>query len=199
MSGFDRGWPAVSVFVALLSLAACGADTQTSEPLAREPTSIAIHETSTSAFGADPDGEDWFLSDAWMETTPCRSKAQLVYTHAGLRMRGKRWEDQTREFRARPDIETLDPATKAAFEALLERVYATPVAQLPDMGTRIAADCLASAPQVGVDRERALRCYRRYQEEYTQHLYRDRKPRRSNTESADLDFKFRRCLRGDPI
>jgi hypothetical protein len=197
MNIFDHGQPTLSLLAVVLSLGACGTDPPLPEAAAHKPAAMAAPQESVSLFGADPDGEEWFLSDAWMETTPCRVKAQLIYTHAGLRMRGQPLKDQLQAFNTRSDIGMLDPAEKAAFETLLKDLYATPITELPDLGTRVAADCLAATPQVGVDRERALHCYRRHQEANIQRIHRDQRPAQAGADGADVDFEFHRCLRGD--
>jgi hypothetical protein len=198
MTTIDRGRSASFLVAVVLVLGACETEPAPLEPAARTPVSDATPQKPASPFGTDPDGEDWFLSETWMATAPCRTKAQVAYTHVGLRMRGQRLQDQILNLRARTDIALLDPATRAAIESMIDEVYAAPTAELADLGTRVAADCLATTPQVGVDREHALRCYRHTQEEVVQRLYRDQLPAQAGVRGTDLDFAFHRCLRGGP-
>lgn len=185
-------------FVLALGLGACGVESSASADVAFSPPADAAPADLPMPFEADPDGEHWFLSAIWLEASACRAKAELLYLFSGLRMRGESREDQLRSFRDRPDIGDFAPHTIAGFESMLDTVYAASESEVRELGTAAAADCLAATPSLGIDRPRALHCYRRHQAPYVQHMYRDQLPIGDDIDTGAADFAFHRCLRGDP-
>jgi hypothetical protein len=169
----------IVAFVALL--AACGAPA---------PPQTPTPQTAPSAAAAPPAPAAAPVDDRLTAAVAtCNAQAQMIYAQVAGRLRGRSLDEQMQRYAAQ-----LGPQSQEllAIRAQLERLYAAPVHQLPDLGYAVAGQCLGAA--IDFDSGHARECFRLHQHPLWQRLYADEPPPTGET-LRSADQAQLRCLR----
>jgi hypothetical protein len=186
---------AMLVFVALAMFAFAACRQPETPDADATPNATTSAPTTAAPKTVAVDDADWSRSDAWRAIAPCRAQASMIYGQVGGRLRGRTLEQQMQGYATRDDLGPDKAGALLRIRKQLEKIYAAPEELLHNLGSNVAAECIAATPQAGADRERAFTCFLQHQDPLMQQSYVNETSPSGDIANA-ADHAFYRCLRG---